>query len=914
MIRMIERWFPSAEVSANSDRGWGSGNAERNLFTWFAARPVAQAKAAVVCSLLPWPDDEAEQRRLQDLVREAMTGRYAAWDEIRQRILEANPDGASVLDPFSGRAMIPLEAARLGLPSFAIDYSPVATLAGHLLADYPFRDWSDEPPLPFKGVGRNFHDDRPRLVRDVEAVLDEVGRRWSASVREFYPKVSYRQPWGYLWAVTLPCQECGHRFPLVGAYKLRQASYRRDPASRTRFWDPGQSYYVSGDLESGEFYVVVHEGDPQRTPVLSNFVDANGRRIPGKTAVCVHCGHAHPVATHKRLASEGLGRDALLLVADVDPILGKTYRTPTDEELEAARKASEALSEQPSFSPLLSAVPDEEIPPRMGALIRPQLYGAETYGDLMCDRQTLATARLARCIDELLGTLTSAGLSIDYAQALCAYAAAVLTRKLRRSTRGCTLDARLSKIHDVYANQGTISYAYDFFESGIGTGPGTWNSLARSTVSTLESLMEDLHGRPTEVSLGSAVSLPMRGGSVDVVVTDPPYDSLIYYSDSSDYLYAWIKRALASSFPELGITSDPRGLQGKQEEIIVWDHGRREEEHRDRAHYDTHIARAFKEMRRVVGDDGLVTIVFGHGDPEVWQRLLGAIEAADLVMTASWPANTEAGGAHGGMASIETTLTMACRPAPPQRNPGRKGVVEAEIKEEVKRRYADWERWQLAPADMLMAAAGPAMEVVGRYSEIRNVRGEPVDIYTFLPLARAAVQEAMAVEVDHHPLDAFDARTRFGLWWVRLYGRQVQARSELRWQSLAASMDLNDVRDLIPNKGKGVSFTTAKQFESHITNESAAIDVALALAKASDDSVDRMGEVLAASGRGAEDVYLWATVKFLAQRLPDSDPDAIALSRVLRARNGIHSASERIVTREEHERRIRTEDRQMKLL
>src|SRR5450631_4014424 len=99
MTRMIERWFPCAEVSANSNAGWGSGNTERALFTWFAARPTAQAKAAVICSLLPWPDEEAEQKRLEELVKRAMTGRYAAWDELRTEILAANPAGASVLDP-----------------------------------------------------------------------------------------------------------------------------------------------------------------------------------------------------------------------------------------------------------------------------------------------------------------------------------------------------------------------------------------------------------------------------------------------------------------------------------------------------------------------------------------------------------------------------------------------------------------------------------------------------------------------------------------------------------------------------------------------------------------------------------------------------------------------------------------------
>ena len=145
---MIERWFPCAEVSEASASGWGSGKSEKALFTWFAARPLAQAKAAVLTSLLPWPEDEAEQRRLQDLVRKAMTGRDAAHAELVAELAKTYPDGASMLDPFSGRAMIPLEAARLGVTAHGIDYSPVATLAGQLLADYPLRDWAGEPRCP----------------------------------------------------------------------------------------------------------------------------------------------------------------------------------------------------------------------------------------------------------------------------------------------------------------------------------------------------------------------------------------------------------------------------------------------------------------------------------------------------------------------------------------------------------------------------------------------------------------------------------------------------------------------------------------------------------------------------------------------------------------------------------------------
>src|SRR3954454_22989369 len=108
---MIERWFPCAEVSEASSGGWGSGNSEANLFTWFAKRPLAQAKAAVLTSLLPWPEHEGEQRRLRELVQRAMQDRDGAWNEVVAEIGRHYPSGATMLDPFSGRAMIPLEAA-----------------------------------------------------------------------------------------------------------------------------------------------------------------------------------------------------------------------------------------------------------------------------------------------------------------------------------------------------------------------------------------------------------------------------------------------------------------------------------------------------------------------------------------------------------------------------------------------------------------------------------------------------------------------------------------------------------------------------------------------------------------------------------------------------------------------------------
>ncbi|MHB8186745.1 MAG: DUF1156 domain-containing protein [Dermatophilaceae bacterium] len=237
MTRMIERWFPCTEVSEASYQGWGSGNSEANLFPWFAKRPLAQARAAVLTSLLPWPDDAVEQRRLQDLVRRALKGYDGAHDEVLEELQKCSEGSPSMLDVFSGRAMIPLEGARYGVTAYGIDYSPVATLAGHLLADYPLRDWSNEPELPFGE--QDSLSAGSRLLVDVERVVHEVSRRYSATMSEFYPVINGRQPWGYVWALTLPCQECGRRFPLTGSLALRPPNSRKS--------DPGQSYRIDVD-------------------------------------------------------------------------------------------------------------------------------------------------------------------------------------------------------------------------------------------------------------------------------------------------------------------------------------------------------------------------------------------------------------------------------------------------------------------------------------------------------------------------------------------------------------------------------------------------------------------------------------------------------------------------------------------
>ena len=188
-------------------------------------------------------------------------------------------------------------------------------------------------------------------------------------------------------------------------------------------------------------------------------------------------------------------------------------------------------------------------------------------------------------------------------------------------------------------------------------------------------------GCPVVVQRGSATELPLPDGCLDAVVTDPPYDSMINYCDSSDLLYVWLKRALVTALPSFGVTTDPGGLQEKTNEVVIKFTTAGDNDHRTEEHYKSCITKAFDQARLKVGE-GVVSIVFGHGDPNAWARVLTAISDAGLVLTGSWPCSTEKGGKQTGE-YIDNTIMMACRAAAANRHVGDVRKVDDEVRAEI---------------------------------------------------------------------------------------------------------------------------------------------------------------------------------------------------------------------------------------
>jgi len=878
--KLIDAWFPCAAVDEACGNPAGSGKNEKAIFTWFASRPIAQARAAVAAAL--FGDDSG----IRQLVDAAVRGDRGAIDKLAETVDARYPDGRPVvLDVFSGRGILSLEAARLGARAVGVDLSPVATLAGRILADYPLRDWSAEPPLPWAadrlaGALPFETDGTPRLIADLKVFLAEVGRRMREAVEPYYPRnPDGTFPWGYLWAVSIPCDGCARRFPLLGSLVLRH------PYTRTG--DEGQALRIV--VDGDEWHVEVKDGLPDQPPTYSSVELGDGKKRKGKSARCPFCRHVHSLEAVKAKGFAGEYRDEVLAAADTVGETKKIFRPLRPEEREAVRRLD--LTRLEPFGPF-PAVPDEPIPAGNVHTVMASGYGYRTFGELMCDRQTLQFVETARAIRACFFEVTAAGCSDAYANALAGYAAATLVRRIRYATRGSRSRAHGNpagteqnrvQAADLFSSEASLIFQFDWIETGPGEGPGTWTSVAETGLKPYETHLRGLRGSSARFRQANAMALPYRDSSVDAVVTDPPYYDMIEYADASDLFHVWLKRILYDIEPDLfgpRSTRTKDGLQNKDDEIIV----RRVHEpgrvRHDKDFYERSLAKAFAECRRVLRPDGHLVVVFGHSGPDAWKRLLAALHDAGFVVTSSWPSRTES--ANTGVASIKVTITIGCRVAPAHREPATAVHVDREVVEAVKQRVAGWKKDNLALYDQLMAAYGPAMEVYGRYARVIQPDGTRASLDRYLTLARRAVREATAMRLAEIPLETFDALTRFAMFWMSLYGRTNVPKGEARFLAQADNLRLEDVRaGLLAESTAG--FRLLLDPPRTVTPQSAEFDVARALAGSfAAGGTEAAAAVLAKWERPVDDEHLWAVVDELVNQLPSSDTTAKAFTAIQR--------------------------------
>ena len=717
---LIDEWFPTREVGIESvrERSVGQNPPINRLHVWFARRPLVASRAAVLASILPPDVTREEFLRLlgiphdRDVVAAAeRLARAKAnkiklkknpfeWERaykhtppkpqleaIREKVRRFWERDIWVLDPMAGGGSIPYEALRLGLNVVAGELNPVAYVVLKATLEYPARF-------------------REKLVNAVREFCEEVHRRAKEELEEFFPKRSGELVYRYLWARTIKCPSCGLVIPLSPNWWLVREEKETDKAVRL---------VVREDVDSCSFEIV--------TNPLAHDLDPDEGTDIGKTARCPRCRITIDSEHVKKEAQEGRMRHQLYAVSI--KVGGKwDFRPPTREELEAVERAEKALKDKLQEWERKGLVPDEGFPDNFFDQ-RPIQYGMPRWRDLFNSRQLLThltyLEKFLQVKEELLSKASDEE-EREFYKAVVTYGALVYDTCVSYNCMLSRWDVTRTKVTNMMELQ-----AFPFKSSYA-----EWNHVLYGWTWSMEKVLDALKeiirllpedAGAVKVYYGDAASLPLEDGSVDCIVVDPPYYENVMYSEVSDFFYVWLKRLIGDLYPE----AFQNELTPKEEEAVANParyKGAKKAKDLAQRHYESKIEACFREMKRVLRDDGVLTVMFTHKKAEAWASLAKALMNAGYTFAASWPVATEPGQKFGKMGKgvLKYTVLLRCK----KRIEDKKGLweeVKEELLEEAEKKVRDHHNKGITGPDLLVSVYGPILGKFADYAVVKDASG-----------------------------------------------------------------------------------------------------------------------------------------------------------------------------------------------
>lgn len=636
--------------------------------------------------------------------------------------------------------------------------------------------------------------------RTVNPLLEEV-KRWGKWVLDearkeldkYHPKDKDGSvPVGYIWARTLPCQnaECKTEIPLMRQTWLankdkKKIALRMIPDKRRK--------QVEFEIVEGEKI----DFDPEEGTVSRAHV-----RCP----VCGNTGDDHET---RQLFREGRsGQRMVAIVLHHPDRTGKTYRLPTDLDLEAYRATENPLEEkrQALWAQWgIDPVPDEPLKrvPISFGIINVWVYGIDSWGKLFQSRQKLALITLCDLVRQAYAKMLAANCEPEFAKAVTVYLSLVMDKLADFSTVLCRWGNDDEGVTATFGRQ-ALPMVWDYAESNpVGSITGSWAWGLNLVCRALEKLCL-VNGSLVSVLRGSATELPWTDGFFDAVLTDPPYYDNVPYSYISDFFYVWLKRAVGDLYPELFATP----LTPKSDEIVAYTNGGSPDEAKHR--FETMLTHAFREVHRVLKQDGISVIVFAYPKAQAWESVISGLLSAGMYMTGSWPIHTEMQGRlrAQGAAALASSIYMVCRKRT-SRELGEYPKVRLEIEQRVRQQLDKFWDDGIRGADFFMSAIGPAVEVFGRYERVEKLSGETVGVTELIDYVEKVVSEfALERILGSTELGGVDAETRFYLLWRWTYGHASVPFDEANKLALAVGMELKTLW------GKGGLVSKDKDFVS----------------------------------------------------------------------------------------------------
>lgn len=99
----------------------------------------------------------------------------------------------------------------------------------------------------------------------------------------------------------------------------------------------------------------------------------------------------------------------------------------------------------------------------------------------------------------------------------------------------------------------------------------------------------------------------IQTGTIDLVITDPPFGELLHYSELSDFFYVWLRLVLKDKYPEIfGADFTPKSMEAVSNRA-------REPEDPD-GFYQRLLTACWKEAHRILKPSGMLAFTFHHSE------------------------------------------------------------------------------------------------------------------------------------------------------------------------------------------------------------------------------------------------------------------------------------------------------------
>lgn len=800
----LEEQCPIEELSIESQRERGASSALPPLYflhVWWARRPLTVSRAAILGSLLPADFDRKEFLGLMGIEGDPISD--------KKRINEANKTGTklstgftykrgfsntipislmnkmqsevettwgtstpTVLDAFAGGGSIPFESVRMGFSTIANELNPVATVIQKATIEYPMK------------YGE-------ALGKDIERIGEEIAVQLENELSEFFPKKQGEEIFAYIWVRTIQCPKCGLHIPLAPNWWLNTAE------------ELGYQLQLPERMENAHC--------PFKIVKASNSFDPEIGTIKRGIATCPNpvCNNVIEGVTIREEAQAGrMGHQLAAIGYKMKGRSGRHFREVTEMDLDGVVKAEEMLKKRFPEWEAKGLVPTEDIP-QGKETARVHEYGILKWYQMFNPRQ-------------LLVHLTTLQKIIDYpiSETEKCYPLRVY---LQMAFNKCiNYSSFLSNWHPTRV---VIANTFDRHDFAFSYSPGEIDGAGQLFRFGIDQIIDAYTGL-CKLLLCSSGTISFLNGdagnlnqisskSIDIIPIDPPYYDNVMYSECSDFFYVWIKRGLGDVFPELfsseltekdleavANVSRFRGSSSSARKLASSD-------------YEAKMLASFKEMHRVLKDEGVLNIMFTHKKVEAWDTLSHALLEAGFIITASWPIHTESEHSlhQAKKNAAASTILLVCRKRPAEAGTSWWEDIQPSLDEVVRTKAEEFASSGLRGQDTFIACFGPALQVISESWPVKKRDGTEIRPDEALDRARQVVSQWFMERIAEGRAEALDPATRYYILAWFLFNAREFPFDEGRKLGLSLNVEVEDLirKKVLSKKGNYVKFMKPKE-------------------------------------------------------------------------------------------------------